>query len=172
MRLNKGNSDEEIEELKKFTKWVLDIDDGKVSPPVSESVQYVEDDIVIPTKFCDLNQENSVDNMILTTYPNFIQNGHDSKYLSESAILTPTNQTVGYLNSLIVEKLPGDSVSYYSVDSAEDFGGTEEDLDSTFSMEYLNYVNIPDMSSHELKLKIGVVVMLMRNLNHTLGLCN
>lgn len=66
--------------------------------------------------------------MILSTYPDFVEKGKDSKYLSERAILTPTNQTVGYLNSFIVEKLSGESVCYYSVDSAEEFGGTQEDL--------------------------------------------
>ncbi|WOG92519.1 hypothetical protein DCAR_0311789 [Daucus carota subsp. sativus] len=31
---------------------------------------------------------------------------------------------------------------------------------------------VPGLPTHELKLKVGVVVMLMRNLNQTLGLCN
>ncbi|WOH00400.1 hypothetical protein DCAR_0519759 [Daucus carota subsp. sativus] len=83
----------------------------------------------------------------------------DPKYLSRRAILTPTNQTVSHLNSLIVDKLPGESLSYYSVDSAEEFGGTEEDLNHAFPNEYLNSINIPGMPPHQ-------------NLNQTLGLCN
>ncbi|KAK1355085.1 hypothetical protein POM88_048341 [Heracleum sosnowskyi] len=66
----------------------------------------LEDDIVIPPQFCDLKNDNSVDNMIKATYPDFLKNCQDPKFLSERAILTPTNQTVGHLNSLIVEKLP------------------------------------------------------------------
>lgn len=56
---------------------------------------------------------NPVDNMIDNTFTDFLENCHNAKYLSERAILTPTNQTVGHLNSLIVEKIPGDSISYF-----------------------------------------------------------
>ncbi|XP_074360528.1 uncharacterized protein LOC141700732 [Apium graveolens] len=135
MRLKQGESDSESEELKKFAKWVLDIGNGQ---------------------FCDVQTENTVDNMIRSTYPNFAHKGKSTQYLSERAILTPTNQTVGHLNSVIVDKLPGESVSYFSVDAAEEFGGTDES----------------GMPLHDLKLKVGPVVMLMRNLNQTLGLCN
>ncbi|XP_074322892.1 uncharacterized protein LOC141659865 [Apium graveolens] len=172
MRLNKGNSCKEIEDLNQFAKWVLDIGDGKVNPTQNQNDSFEEDDIEVPAQFCDLNNINSVDNMIKNTFPNFLENWNNPKYLSERAILTPTNQTVGHLNSLIVDKVPGESFSYFSVDSAEDFGGTDDDLHSAFPIEYLNSINISGMPYHELKLKVGVVVMLMRNLNQSLGLCN
>lgn len=58
------------------------------------------------------------------------------------------------------------------MDSAEDFGGTEEDLNNAFPIKYLNSIRLPGMPPHTLKLKVGVVVMLMRNLNQNIGLCN
>lgn len=61
-------------------------------------------------------------------------------------ILTPTNQTVGHLNSMIVDKLPGDYISYFSVDTAEEFGGTEDDLHN--ATEYLNSINVSGMPPH------------------------
>ncbi|KAK1355062.1 hypothetical protein POM88_048318 [Heracleum sosnowskyi] len=70
-----------------------------------DSARCVDDDIVIPPQFCDLANENSVENMIKATYPDFELNCKDPKYLSERSILTPTNQTVSHLNSQIVEKL-------------------------------------------------------------------
>lgn len=172
MRLNKGTNNVEDEELRRFAQWVLDIGDGKVYSSPNNVTRCVDDDIVIPPRFCDLKNENSVENMIKATYPDFIKNCKDAKYLSERAILTPTNQTVSHLNYLIVENLHGDYVSYFSVDSAEEFGGTEADLNNAFLTEYLNSINIAGMPSHELNLKVGVVVMLMRNLNQSLGLCN
>nr|XP_017217079.1 PREDICTED: ATP-dependent DNA helicase RRM3-like [Daucus carota subsp. sativus] len=171
MRLNKGSSQREIDELNEFAKWVLAVGDGTLHP-TQDGGNYLEDDIVVPAQFCDLDNENSVENMICSIYPDFIQNARNPKYLSERAILTPTNQTVGHLNSLIVEMISGDAVNYYSVDSAEDFGGTDADLQSAFPIEYLNSLQVPGMPSHDLKLKVGTVVMLMRNLNQTLGLCN
>ncbi|XP_074362500.1 ATP-dependent DNA helicase RRM3-like [Apium graveolens] len=151
MRLKQGESDSESEELKKFAKWVLDIGNGQ---------------------FCDVQNENTVDNMICSTYPNFSHEGHITQYLSERAILIPTNQTVGHLNSLIVDKLPRVSVSYFCVDATEEFGGTDGDLNEAFPIEYLNSLNVAGMPPHDLKLKVGAVVMLMYNLNQTLGLCN
>ncbi|XP_074356514.1 uncharacterized protein LOC141696244 [Apium graveolens] len=134
MRMKQGESDSESEELKKFAKW-----------------------------FCDVQTENTVDNMIHSTYPNFAHKGQSTQYLSERAILTPTNQTVGHPISLIVDKLPGESVSYFSVDDVEEFGGIDEDLNEAFPIEYLNSLNVAGMPPHDLKLKVGVVVMLMRN---------
>lgn len=62
--------------------------------------------------------------------------------------------------------------SYYSVDNAKDFLGSESNQLASFPPEYLNSINIPGLSLHELKLKMRVVVILMRNRNQTLGLCN
>ncbi|KAK1359340.1 hypothetical protein POM88_043814 [Heracleum sosnowskyi] len=107
MRLNKGKSEVEIDKFKEFAKWVLDIGDGKVSVPYSDVSEFVEDEILVPPEFCDLTNVNSVDNMISSTYPSFEENCRDPSYLSERAILTPTNQTVGHLNALILEKVFG-----------------------------------------------------------------
>lgn len=104
MRINKGYSQSEVDESNSFAQWVLDIGDGKVISPPLDTSELVEDEIIIPAQFCDLTNVNSVDNMIDSTYPDFIKNCCDPKYLNERAILTPTNQTVGHLNSLIVEK--------------------------------------------------------------------
>ncbi|XP_074326774.1 uncharacterized protein LOC141664719 [Apium graveolens] len=66
----------------------------------------------------------------------------------------------------------GDSTSYFSVDKAEEFGDTDSEFNTAFPVEHLNSLKIPGVPRHELKLKDGVVVMLMRNLNQTIGLCN
>lgn len=155
-----------------FAQWVLDIGDGKVKPSPDDIPSSDKDQIAIPNRFCDITSENSVDNMIKVTYPDFIVKCRDPNYLSERAILTPTNLAVGHINNMIVEKLPIETLFYFSVDTAEEFRGTEDDLQNAFLTEYLNSINISGMPPHELKLKVGVVVMLMRNINQTLGLCN
>ncbi|WOH09633.1 hypothetical protein DCAR_0729091 [Daucus carota subsp. sativus] len=162
----------EVQNLRDFAKWVLDVGDGKIKPPTAGDREYHDDDISIPEHFCNLENSNSVDEMIDSTFPDFLKNFKDPEYLSERAILTPTNQIVGHVNTLIVEKIPGEMHSYYSVDSAEDFPGSERDQMQSFPPEYMNSLNVPGLPLHELKLKVGTVVMLMRNLNQTLGLCN
>lgn len=79
MRLSKGNTAEEIQDLSDFAQWVLDIGDGKVRPSEDDMPRCVEDDIVIPLRFCDFKSENSVDNMIAATYPDFCKHVYRSK---------------------------------------------------------------------------------------------
>nr|XP_017255780.1 PREDICTED: uncharacterized protein LOC108225432 [Daucus carota subsp. sativus] len=172
MRLNQGNTAEEVEELRTFAEWVLKIGNGTLKPPQQSHITYEEDDILLPINFCDPDVQNSVENMIQWTYPELLSNYMSASYISERAILTPTNQVVGHLNSQIVENLPGEQNTYFSVDRAEDFGGTASDLGFAFPPEYLNAFNISGLPAHDLKLKVGAAVMLMRNLNQTLGLCN
>ncbi|KAK1359405.1 hypothetical protein POM88_043879 [Heracleum sosnowskyi] len=121
MRLNKGSNKNEVECLRDFANWVLDLGDGKIKPPNDTAQEYAEDDIYIPKEFCNLQGVNYVDEMIHSTFPNLLENYKNPEYLSERAILTPTNQTVGKVNSNIVETLPGEMFSYFSVDTAEDF---------------------------------------------------
>ncbi|XP_017252934.2 uncharacterized protein LOC108223277 [Daucus carota subsp. sativus] len=135
MRLNQGNTAEEVEELRTFAEWVLKIGNGTLKPPQQSHITYEEDDILLPINFCDPD-------------------------------------VVGHLNSQIVENLPGEQNTYFSVDRAEDFGGTASDFGFAFPPEYLNAFNISGLPAHDLKLKVGAAVMLMRNLNQTLGLCN
>ncbi|XP_074327560.1 uncharacterized protein LOC141665475 [Apium graveolens] len=48
MRLNQGQSEEEVANLKNFFDWVLEIGNGKVAPPLDGLYDYVEDDIIVP----------------------------------------------------------------------------------------------------------------------------
>ncbi|KAL8154528.1 hypothetical protein AgCh_000044 [Apium graveolens] len=171
MRLSQSHDNEEIQSLKTFAELVLLIGNDQVPPP-ELILDYEGEDIYIPPQFCDPELKNSVENMIKWTYPEFLSQYKSAPYLSERAILTPTNQIVSHLNSVIVDTIPGPEFTYYSVDRAEDFGGTPSELSFAFPPEYLNSINIPGLPPHELKLKEGVTVMLMRNLNQTLGLCN
>ncbi|KAL8115602.1 hypothetical protein AgCh_022197 [Apium graveolens] len=172
MRITKGRNEAEVEALSNFAKWVLDIGDGKVHCQNHESLPVHADDISIPKDFCNLQGIKLVDEMIESMFPDFLNNYQNPDYLSERAILSPTNQMVGNVNSAIVEKIPTEMYSYFSVDTAEDFPGSKQDQMQSFPPENLNSINIPGLALHELKLKVGVIVMLMRNHNQTLGLCN
>lgn len=169
MRISKGANAADVERKKRFAQWVLDIGNKTIDKAANGSF---DDDIEILAEFCNIGNENCIDDMIDSTFPDLEKHFNDPKYLSERAILTPTNNIVAQVNAKIVDRIPGESRSYYSVDHAEDYSGTESDLNHSFPPEYLNSLFVPGLPSHELKLKIGVVVMLMRNLNQTLGLYN
>lgn len=87
--------------------------------------------------------------------------------IHKRAILCPFNKDSALMNEAILEKVPGDEAVYYSEDTAL----CEEDND-TYPSEFLNSLNPSGMPPHVLRLKPLTVVMLLRNLNVSEGLCN
>ncbi|XP_074350186.1 uncharacterized protein LOC141689724 [Apium graveolens] len=64
----------------------------------------------------------------------------------------------------------GNVVDSYSVRTVTN--DDDDDLSATFPVEYLNSIKVPGLPPHDLVLKEGLVVMLLRNMNQSLGLCN
>ncbi|KAK2645253.1 hypothetical protein Ddye_020448 [Dipteronia dyeriana] len=82
------------------------------------------------------------------------------------AILTPTNDYVDEINNLLIHKFLGHAVKYYSFD---------ETLDKTeqgFQEDFLNTLTPNGLHPHELVLKPGCPIMLLRNISPSEGLCN
>ena len=71
------------------------------------------------------------------------------------------------LNETLQEKLPGTSERFSSADT---LGNTEDLL--RFNQEYLNSLTPTGFPTHDIKLKKGMPLMLLRNLNPRDGLCN
>jgi ATP-dependent DNA helicase PIF1 len=86
--------------------------------------------------------------------------------LVERAISTAKNVDVNELNLKIQHLLPGDLVSYKSINTVCD--ATEA---VNYPTEFLNSLDLPGMPLHNLQLKIGSPVILLRNLNPP-RLCN
>jgi ATP-dependent DNA helicase PIF1 len=45
-------------------------------------------------------------------------------------------------------------------------------MDSLYPVEFLNTLRFSGIANHELQLKVGVLILLLRNLNQSIGLCN
>ncbi len=45
-------------------------------------------------------------------------------------------------------------------------------MDSLYPVEFLNTLQFSDIANHELELKVGVPILLLRNLNQSIRLCN
>lgn len=45
-------------------------------------------------------------------------------------------------------------------------------MDDFYSTEFLNNIKMSEISNHEIKLKVRVSIMLLRNIDKSLGLCN
>jgi hypothetical protein len=88
---------------------------------------------------------------------------------SKMAILCPKNSDVDQINEEVLNLLDGEVVSYLSTDSIDD---EEAEDRQNYPVEFLNDCTPSGMPVHKLNLKIGSLIMLLRNLNTKRGLCN
>ncbi|CAN0826526.1 hypothetical protein LINGRAHAP2_LOCUS708 [Linum grandiflorum] len=65
-----------------------------------------------------------------------------------------------------------EEVCYYSSNSIQFDSIDHSGLDAEYSPEFLNTLKIGNFPEHELKLKVGMPVILLRNIDQTAGLCN
>ena len=73
-----------------------------------------------------------------------------------------------------MNKLNTEEYTYYSIDYAKDKGLDQSDIDVNldYPVEYLNSLTFHGFPVHKLTLKVGAIVMLIRNLSINDGLCN
>ncbi|GJS48911.1 ATP-dependent DNA helicase PIF1-like protein [Tanacetum coccineum] len=128
--------------------------------------------IEIPEEFLIRTWRNPIDQIVLETYLIFITKQSDESYLKERAILTPGNDDAYAINEFMFKKLGGASVTYHSADEICKASTDTKDQHHMYPVEFLNTLNFPGMPLHALCLKRELPVMLIRNLNPALGLCN
>ncbi|XP_036343461.1 uncharacterized protein LOC118752691 [Rhagoletis pomonella] len=104
--------------------------------------------------------------LIENVFPNISENYQNCAWLSQRAILAAKNNDVHALNFTIQSKIDGDLVTYKSVDSI-----TNSDDVVNYPTEFLNSLELPGFPPHNLQLKVGSVIMILRNLNPP-RLCN
>lgn len=95
-------------------------------------------------------------------------NGGNGNF-SELAILTLRNVDALRINDYVLDCLLGGKVVFLREDEVI----IEDPSDAlNFPMEFLNKMTLTGMPPHALNLKVGCMVMLLRNLDVANGLCN
>src|SRR5690606_25647531 len=98
-----------------------------------------------------------------------ISNQSQMTDLVNRAILTPKNSEALDISNRVLERMQGCERVYTSVDDAD----CDEGVDSNnFQIEFLNTMTPQGYPPHELHIKKGAIVMLLRNLRINRGLCN
>ncbi|XP_074297343.1 uncharacterized protein LOC141628055 [Silene latifolia] len=142
------------------------VGDGLLGGPNDGEVDIeMPEDILIP------QTSDPIANIVNSTYPSLEDNLGSHEYLQERAVLAPTHEIVETVNDYILSKIPEIEKEYLSSDeiSKEESNIYMQDL---YSTEFLNTIKCSGIPNHNLKLKVGAMVMLLRNIDQTRGLCN
>nr|GEV23946.1 DNA helicase [Tanacetum cinerariifolium] len=172
MRLTRGTLTEvEKTEVSTFAQWLLNVGDGIVGVPDEsdpENTSWLE----IPEKFLIPNDENGLTKLIEFIYDKDSLLHPNAKDLQDKAIVCPKNDIADVINAKVMDMLPGYATTYISNDEAIPHGHNESKVELLYPVEYLNTLNFSGIPPHELNLKIGSLIMLLRNINIVGGLCN
>jgi hypothetical protein len=140
-----------------FSQWLLEVGNGNI--PTDRNSPF-ENAIPIP-ECCILPVGSCIVEAVFG-----MQQQCD---FASTVILTPTNDDSLIINGKVLNLLDGECISYFSADDIE---CDEEEERLQYPIEFLNSITPSGMPQHCLKLKIGAIVMLLRNLNLKKGLCN
>ncbi|XP_016195169.1 uncharacterized protein LOC107636158 [Arachis ipaensis] len=167
MRLASGLEQSTAQELRSFSDWILHIGEGLCGTLVNDKLLVdIPSDLIIPVL------ENPVEDIVNTIYPNLVQNFRDPSLFQDRAILAPTVENVEEINNYIVDLFPSEEKNYlsaYSIYGSDAYSDVEVNW---INVEFLNQIRCSGLPNHSLKLKIGVPIILLRNVDPAGGLCN
>ncbi|XP_065370863.1 uncharacterized protein LOC135963006 [Calliphora vicina] len=141
-----------------FSKQLLDLGNGKM--PIHPTTKC----ITFPSDFCRMTQ--SIQELINCVFPNIGQNFKNKQWLCERVLLAAKNIDVNSINSNILNTIDGNLKIYKSIDTVTNI----EDV-VNYPVEFLNSLDLPGFPPHDLQLKIGAPIILLRNIDPP-RLCN
>ncbi|KAM0910045.1 hypothetical protein ACQ4PT_014417 [Festuca glaucescens] len=102
MRLSVPDADSSLKEsIEVFSKWVLDLGDGKL-PMTRREGESESTWIQIPEDLLIRTDDNKIAAIVSSTYVDFLANYHRMEYLRERAILAPTNDFALEVNDFVL----------------------------------------------------------------------
>ncbi|GJT83083.1 DNA helicase [Tanacetum coccineum] len=169
--LKSGLTNEERQRSEAFAKWLLDVGNGEIGEPDEENDQD-SSWITIPPEYSVIPDETGLSQLIDFIYDDATLKRPTAGALQQKAIVWPKNQTADAVNAKFLSNVEGQSRIYLSNDEAILIGRETGETKLLYPMEYLNTITFPGFPPHELELKVGSPIMLVRNVNLSGGLCN
>nr|XP_034194842.1 ATP-dependent DNA helicase PIF1-like [Osmia lignaria]XP_034195186.1 ATP-dependent DNA helicase PIF1-like [Osmia lignaria] len=146
MRVGPGEQD--------FAECLLTIGSGPVNVPDTD-IMSIPDDILF---------HGSPQDLIQRVYENNLAQPNPNH-----ALLCSRNDHCDYINNLILDSLEGDQRVYFSEDKLID---PSAEAIADYSPELLNHVEVAGLPPHQLRLRVGAIVILIRNMSPVDGLVN
>ena len=157
--------------LSDFDEWTLSVGNGTAETLKDTDLIEIPEDICMEirsnTKEDPKAEDISMKQLADHVYPNLNVNHLIPGWMDRRAILAPTNLQVDSINDMIADSFPGKPVVLTSSDEISN----QDDL-RRYHIEYLNTLSPTGLPNHRIFLKKGMPLMLMRNLNPKMGLCN
>ncbi|CAN1327045.1 ATP-dependent DNA helicase pif1 [Linum perenne] len=167
MRLMRSNcSQSERQEIATLDSWLKEIGDGVGCSILGEA------NILIPPDLMVGKHLGPIQDIVKATYPDILHNYQNAAYLASRAVLAPHHDMVHKVNAHVLSLIPGEEITYLSSDSIDSEKGKQNVIHPEFPNELLNSLQIPGFPDHEIKLKVGVPIILLRNIDQAAGLCN
>uniref|UniRef100_A0A1S4BHJ9 ATP-dependent DNA helicase n=1 Tax=Nicotiana tabacum TaxID=4097 RepID=A0A1S4BHJ9_TOBAC len=142
MRLQSNEIGSHVDELRDFSDWILAIGDGMIGSSV------------------DGNEKVQIPDDLLI------------KQSFDRAILAPTLDMVESINEYMISLNHSYEKSYLSSDTICSSDQTYSALEHVHTPEFLNTIKCSGVPNHTVTLKVGVPVMLLRNIDQSTRLCN
>jgi ATP-dependent DNA helicase PIF1 len=151
------------EDSRGWSDLILQIGNGTYPSKLIEDEEYIE----IPHPLC-LTPQQSIEDLLHEVYGQQIYDNPSQERFHDCIILTPRNKDAQMINNAITEKIQGNAKVYKSADS------TCFDTNSNCILpdEFLNGLNPSGLPPHELKLKVGIPIILIRTIAPKAGLYN
>ncbi|CAN1189512.1 ATP-dependent DNA helicase PIF1 [Linum perenne] len=143
-----------------FPNWVLAVGNGTLNTQSNSKSTTSNDLITIPAQFL----------IPPTNKP--IESYQSLEYIKSRAIVSPTNVVVSEINDLLLAQIPTPAKIYFCADSLSPTKTNITALETEYPVEFLNSLSFNGIPEHKLELKPFTVVMLLRNINPSAGMCN
>jgi len=142
-----------------FAQFLLDLGNGSLNDQ--------SNNIEIPLRcVADLNA-----NIMKDTYEEIIKH-NQYRLAAKRAILSARNVDVDELNKQVVNLLDESTERVYTSIDTTETTDDNNDINEAILTEYLNTLNPTNLPPYELRLRKYTIIMLIRNLNISEGLCN
>ncbi|XP_026397273.1 ATP-dependent DNA helicase PIF6-like [Papaver somniferum] len=172
MRLINTDADAvEQQKIKEFAKWVLDVGNGRI-PAIAINESEEKSWIQIPDDLLIECEQDHLHKMVETMYSDLLANMHVHEYLKNRSILAPTNKSVKEINDHVLAMIRRYEYELLSADSIDPESYNYQEAVVFYPKEFLNEMEVSGLPSHNLFLKVGVPIMLLRNIDQAEDLCN
>ncbi len=155
-------------EQQEFVNYLLQIGEGKkelLNSDIGEDIVKLQDDMILDND----KLESLISKVFYNLDNNYNNNENYINYIKDRAILTIRNEDVDDINEQIINIFPGQAQEFLSANSVEDKDLVHQNL---YPVEFLNTLTPSGTPPHRLILKIGIPIMLLRNISLIEGLCN